>query len=107
MYWKSLYLFLLLKDERRYFLFRIPGVNFETLLQAIKEGSEELLKEMTDVIAAEIIRTECCKSEVSMFENYLELDFTLLQAMKAQRRRGIALLLNLGDKWRWLVSATS
>jgi len=55
-----------IKDERRYFLFRIPGVNFETLLQAIQEGSEELLKEMTDVITVEIIRTECCKSEVSI-----------------------------------------
>jgi len=46
-------------------------------LQAIEEGSEELLKEVTDVIAVEIIRTECCKSEVSMFENYLVLKFTL------------------------------
>jgi hypothetical protein len=63
--------------ERRYFLFRIPGVNFETLLQAIQGGNEELLKEVTDVIAVEIIRTECCKSEVSMFDNYLELKFTL------------------------------
>lgn len=52
-------------------------MNFETVLQAIEEGSEELLKEVTDVIAVEIIRTECCKSEVSMFENYLELNFTL------------------------------
>jgi len=52
-------------------------VNFETLLQAIQEGSEELLKEMTDVIAVEMIRTECCKSEVSMFENYVDLKFTL------------------------------
>ena len=60
-----------------FFLFRIPGVNFEALLQAIQEGSEELLKEVTDVIAVEIIRTECCKSQVSMFENYLELNFTL------------------------------
>ena len=52
-------------------------MNFETLLQAIQADNEELLKEMTDVIAVEIIRTECCKSEVSMFENYLELKFTL------------------------------
>lgn len=51
-------------------------MNFETLLQAIEEGSEELLKEVTDVIAVEIIRTECSRSEVSMFENYLELNFT-------------------------------
>ena len=48
-------------------------MNFETLLQAIQEGSDELLKEVTDVIAVEIIRTECCKTEVSMLENYLEL----------------------------------
>jgi len=72
-YWKSWYLFLLLKDERRYFLFRIPGVNFETLLQTIQEGSEELLKEVTDVIAVEIIRTECCKSEVSILSSWFRV----------------------------------
>jgi hypothetical protein len=65
---------LLLKDEKRYFLFRIPGVNFEMLSLAIRDGSDELLKEVTDVIAVEIIRTQCCRSEVSMLESYLELN---------------------------------
>jgi hypothetical protein len=45
-------------------------VNFETLLQAIQEGSEELLKEVTDIIAVEIIRKECCKSEVSILSSW-------------------------------------
>jgi hypothetical protein len=75
--WQSCNLFLLLKDGKRYFLFRIPGVNFETLSLAIRDGSDELLKEVTDVIAVEIIRTECCRSEVSMLESYLELKLTL------------------------------
>jgi hypothetical protein len=52
-------------------------VNFETLLQAIQEDSDEVLKEVTDVIKVEIIRPECCKSQVSMLENYLELKFAL------------------------------
>jgi hypothetical protein len=52
-------------------------VNFKSLLQAIQEGSDELLKEVTNDIAVEIIRAECCKSQVSMLGNYLELKFTL------------------------------
>jgi hypothetical protein len=55
------------------FIFRIPGVNFGTLLQAVQEGRDEVVKEVTDVIALEGIRTECCKSQVGMLENYLKL----------------------------------
>jgi len=37
-----------------------------------------------------------------------KVKFTLEQATKAQRRsRGIALLFNLGARWRWVVNATS
>ena len=37
----------------------------------------------------------------------VEVKFTLEQAMKDQRRsRGIALLFNLGSRWRWVVNVT-
>jgi len=37
----------------------------------------------------------------------VKVKFTLEQATKAQRSRGIALLFNLGARWRWVVNATS
>jgi hypothetical protein len=55
------------------FSFRIPGMNFEALLQAIQKGDDELLTEMIDVIQVETIRKQCCKSQVCILEVYLKV----------------------------------
>ncbi|XP_023718978.1 kinetochore-associated protein 1 isoform X3 [Cryptotermes secundus] len=45
-------------------ILRIAGLNFESLLQAIQKGDDELLTEMIDVIQVETIRKQCCKGQV-------------------------------------------
>jgi len=56
--------FVLFQDCRNCFLFRILGLNFGALLQAIQEGDNELLQQMIDDIEVENIRKEHCNGQV-------------------------------------------